>query len=740
MLAQAIAVSLAAAASADSLGEPMVAEFRLETTGRTLQAIAWRRGADVLVAPQTLAELGVTAVEAVAPISLNDIPGLDFTFIESEQAFALTCTAACFQRRRIGAGADAPPPIATPAGAFLNLDLTASAINGRSHAAGAFDLGLANAQGFGGTSWTAGARGDDEVIRLDTSWTIDFPDARLRASFGDAIARSAGLGAPFRFGGVQIGADFSLDPTFITVPTPSFSGEAQTPSIVDLYVNGALRARERIGAGPFELTDAPLVTGGGVARLVVTDALGRQQILDAPFYVSQRLLRPGLSQFALAAGAERLRYALSSADYGRGFVLGDIRRGLTNWATAEARAELSDDFSNLAAAASFAHPRFGQLDLSYAASSGDDGNGSAVSAAWSLQGQRFSLGAEVENATADFRQLGLREQPPALRIRASAGLDLADYGRIAVTHASVRDRPHRRVETLEFTYAASVGAESTLALSALRVDDGEAPFDAVSVIFTRAFGDFGAGALVSDLRDGDASFTARAQRTPTIADGWGWRASLTDGAAERAEFAIAYRGVRYDAQLEAGTTIGADGLRGQFMTSLVWIDHTPRWARPIRNSFALVDAGAPDVAIYHERQFAGRTGRDGRLLVADLRAYEQNRISLELNDLDIGAEVATDEIIVRPAAHSGAIVRFPVNAAARGGEVRIVDASGAPLREGAILVREADGARFAVGRDGRAYVTAAGPATLRYEGGAPCTVRLELAALDAAAALRCEAP
>ena len=82
------------------------------------------------------------------------------------------------------------------------------------------------------------------LTRLDTSWTGDAPAARLRLRAGDAVLSMFGGGLA-HFGGVQFGRHFALAPREITHPTPPLSGEAQSASTVELYIDGALSARAR---------------------------------------------------------------------------------------------------------------------------------------------------------------------------------------------------------------------------------------------------------------------------------------------------------------------------------------------------------------------------------------------------------------------------------------------------------------------------------------------------------------
>ena len=96
------------------------------------------------------------------------------------------------------------------------------------------------------------------------------------------------------------------------------------------------------------------MTGAGEAQLVITDLAGRQQTLSRPFFVSTQLLRPGLSDWAVSAGAEREDYGSASDSYGDPFFSGRYRRGLSPFTTAEVALDLTDDDAVAQAGVTFA--------------------------------------------------------------------------------------------------------------------------------------------------------------------------------------------------------------------------------------------------------------------------------------------------------------------------------------------------------------------------------------------------
>lgn len=96
-----------------------------------------------------------------------------------------------------------------------------------------------------------------------------------------------------------------------------------------------------------------LPTDRGEATVVTTDALGRQVSTTLPFYVSNKLLAAGLSDFDISTGALRKNYGLQSDDYGSGAFSGIYRYGLTNSLTTSVHGEAGNDLLLSGAGADF---------------------------------------------------------------------------------------------------------------------------------------------------------------------------------------------------------------------------------------------------------------------------------------------------------------------------------------------------------------------------------------------------
>jgi outer membrane usher protein len=124
----------------------------------------------------------------------------------------------------------------------------------------------------------------------------------------------------------------------------------------------------------------------------------------------------------------------------------------------------------------------------------------------------------------------------------------------------------------------------------------------------------------------------------------------------------------------------------------------------IDDSFAVVDTGTPGVPVYHENRLVGETNGQGQLLVPSLRAYGNNKISIDPKGLPVNAEIESVEGVVAPSDRSGVLVKFTARTDTRSAVVILVGPSGKPLPVGSRgRLKDGDG-DFVVGYDGRAFV------------------------------------
>lgn len=313
------------------------------------------------------------AIDNEAFIALTGIPGVTFKFDAARQHLALTVPAQLFEEFKVTATAPHVQLTQSAFAAFLNYDLSAQ-YDKTAQATAFLETGVSDDWGLLANTMSVGhGAGTSKVTRFDSYFLRDDPVTLTRLVVGDAVTDARDWSREVRFGGVRFGTEFSLVPNFVTFPTPAFTGRTAIPSNVELLVENAQRFQTDVAPGPFSISQVPLVNGAGEVTLVIRDALGVERRVKSSYYVSSRLLSPGLSAWSFEAGAERRDYGVRNFSYCNPFASGSYRRGITDWLTFESRTEISGDVQMAGAGADLVWPAFGEFGVAGAVSRGKDG-------------------------------------------------------------------------------------------------------------------------------------------------------------------------------------------------------------------------------------------------------------------------------------------------------------------------------------------------------------------------------
>lgn len=168
----------------------------------------------------------------------------------------------------------------------------------------------------------------------------------------------------------------------------------------------------------------------------------------------------------------------------------------------------------------------------------------------------------------------------------------------------------------------------------------------------------------------------------------GYRLDLNDtrGGATSVEVGGSYRGRYGLAELRLRDNgRGRSSAAGVFSGALALTKGGLFAGNYIRDGFAAVDVGVPDVPVKLHNRDVARTGLLGKALVTDLRAYRHNRVSIDPKDLPLDAAIEATAMTVVPARGSGVHVKFGGGVAAsalvvlRDGQGNFIPA-GTPVR------------------------------------------------------------
>ena len=665
-------------------------------------------------------------------LPLAAVPGVSVALDESAQAISVSAAPAAFAATRVSAAPKVEPSAcgASP-GAFLNYQLSAQRVAGENLTGAYAEVGAFAARGVLLNSGVVRSLdGQTQAVRLDTSYTMDFPSRIERLTLGDAISDGSTWGSAVRFAGIGWGRNFSLRPDLITAPLLSATGTALVPSTVDVYVNNQKVSSETLPPGPFIIDQLPVVTGAGQVSVVVRDALGREQQVTEPFYSSLQLLAPGLSQYEADLGKVRRDYTTASAHYGEWMGTASYRRGISGALTLEAHGEFLENRAHAAGAAgAVALGHVAVLNFTAAAGGGPGTSGTLYGFGFERQGRRISLAASTSVASDGYRQISSAEVA-ALQFRrrdlAQVGLNLQRFGSLSavIVRQQFSILPTDQTESL--SYSRSITDRGALNLTATRSRQGNVQGSSLFLGFTFALAERRTAVITANGGSGagapDDELYATYIENPPLGPGQGWRL----GASSRGNYdgELREQWSVGDLQLLAARNHGVSGQSVFWSGAATWLDGELRAARQVNGSFAVVDvAGIPGVPVYLDHQLVAHTDAQGQALLPELLPYEANRVNIEPEELPLDTSIGARTLTVTPRYRSGVVVKFPVERV-HGGTFRLVTPDGSPVPAGATVQFMEQS--FPVTYDGVTYVTGfdhGTAGTARWSGG-QCSFRL----------------
>ncbi|MFE1280927.1 fimbria/pilus outer membrane usher protein [Klebsiella aerogenes] len=553
-------------------------------------------------------------------------------------------------------------------------------------------------------NWSS--RRDDSqqgYIRYDSLWKYSDPENMLSYQAGDVVSNALTWSSSVRLGGIRLSRNFSVRPDLVTYPLLNLSGSAAVPSSVDLFINGYKASSTQINGGPYTLTNVPYISGAGEATIVTTDALGRQVSTSVPFYVSNTLLRQGLSDFDFTLGALRNNYGIKNADYGAGAISAIYRYGLTNWLTLSMHTEDRQGLTNGGVGSDIAIGALGTLSLSASTSKGD-GQGDQYSAGYSYYGNIWGINYQHIQRSENFSNLSSYRSTVTLsRQSDQATLSLSPWGKIlgsfSLGYFDIQAQDDSRTRLMNLSWSRSLWRNSSFNISINR--DLQANTYSSMMQITIPFDSFGSLQLSSQrASSGEWGQNVAYNRSAPADGGLGWNLahSVTGDRYSQADLTW----VNDVSTLSGGYYGSQHDNQGWFEAagSVVLMDSSLFFARRISDAFIVVStAGYPDVAVNYENRKVGTTDKSGHLLIPWATAWYPGKVTLDTLPLptDVEAKVVEKRIAIRES--SGALVDFPVTRV-RSASITLVDEAGNPLPPGTSVEEVSSQQSGLVGYDG----------------------------------------
>ena len=705
-----------------------------------------------------LIEIGLNPRGYASPdklIVLDDLTGLSYKYDEAAQKIFIKAPDNLLVRKQYD-GSHHPHDMhvaKTDYGAVLNYNLLTGAASHPNAQLFAFDGASATLDArafspFGTVGQSAILRTTNsqfDVLRLDSTFTYSDPATLIKYRAGDIITGSLAWTRPIRIGGLQAQRSFGLRPDLVTLPLPAAQGSAAVPSTADVYINNIKTFSQNISSGPYRLTNLPVTTGSGTVRVVIRDASGHETVSTLPFYTSPNLLAPGLLDFSVEVGLPRFAYGTPSDTYVTEPVgSASLRYGVFDWLTLAGHVELGAGLLNGSAGIIARTGSFGVASGAISASrfAGASGFQSYLSYETQFLGinlrassqMTFGYYDDLASATARLAANTLTDpfgiqswnnisasiaaiapsflisaRPPKAFNSISLGIPLPlDRATLSANYIQSIDGYGVHSNIISATLSLGLPYETSLFATGF-VDPGDNKNQGFLVGLSMPLG----GSVTADtsISGGTGGTTINVDAAKPLDQkpgSFGWRIRDSEGNAPQRSAAVSYRSDY--ARADAGVTQDRNGAiaTAELDGAVVTMGGGVFFANRIDDAFAVVETGVPGVEVFSENRPVGTTDSHGRLLVANLRSYQKNKLSIDVRKLPVDAGISKTNSIVVPADRAGVQVNFAVQTDARPAIVVLQAPDGKPIPAGSHGQLEG-GEDFVVGYDGEAYIKGLGP-------------------------------
>jgi len=659
---------------------------------------------------------------------LDSIAGMHYAIDQGTQTLDITVPASAFTGTLVD-GLDNVRTVATrpDPGLFLNHDFQILHSGSQETLSGLLEAGFFSRLGVLTTQYAgADLLHDFRPVRLTTQFFRDYPASMTTLTIGDSFSAVSPWARTVAYAGVRFASKFATQPSFIPTPLPALAGQASQPSTVDVYVDNVRRLSQPVAAGPFAIQNVPVISGQGEIRMVVTDVLGRQQVISESYIRASNLLRAGVSDFTYEAGTLRRNYGIKSNAYRSFFADATYRRGITNTFTVESRAETQLGTETVGVGGVYALLNVGVFTGGLAASMDGGRSGQLVYAGYSRAQRTLGFATQMQMASENFRQVGLDDGQKATKLlfQAQVSKSAGRLGTFAAGYLRRDGRTESNVQAL--TASVNVGLRRAF----LNIGG------TYSLLSPRPYGLTVAlvlplGERTIAMASGDSSPTARdasveVSRSIPLGPGYGYRVRSSDLDDHKHEAAFYYQNNSGYYGVEAAQQGNGTSVRLLERGSFALLHRHLLLSRWLTDSFGVVEVPrAKGIPVYVNNQELAKTNSRGVALLPWLVAYNRNSIRLDDTALPVDVTVDLEERMVVPMARSAVFIRYQP-ATVGGATLVLQTAAGRALPQGALVTVNANPTAYEVQLRGEVFVIDIDyPALVHaaWEGG-KCEVRI----------------
>jgi len=599
-------------------------------------------------------------------VSLKSVPDIEFRINEDDVTLEITAASHLFEKHDLNASYEKPYEVvfSKDRSAFLNYAVIYDDKSDESFLSASGELGLSIGDYFGMSTFSYDKTGDTgKAARLMSRLTFNDRERLRTLTFGDFTASSGLLGSSTLIGGINISKNFSLNPYMKRFPSFNISGTLETPSEVNVYMDGSLVKRENLSPGEFLFNDVPATVGLGAAEVVVKDVYGRESVISKPYYYSDRLLKKELNNYSYSIGFMRKKFGKESFSYDKPVFLGSHEFGLSERMKIGYGAEASDNLINAGPSMSFLAANAGVIDINMRLSTSSGENGVSGFLGYSFKSRNISANIFMRSDSEKYSSLliGASDDKARFKFGGAMGFGQEMLGHITAGYSYYDMYNGDTVSRADISYSKSVSKRATLFINASETRDNGTAYDVFMGL--HIYLDKGISANVSHTRSGDfESQRVGIQKSLPIGNGFGYRAdAVSSDTKDYINGRLEYQTDSGIYNFDASNRYKNSGFGVSAAGGIGYIDNSFFFSRPIYDSFAKVKVkDLDDVKVYYYGNEVGRTS-DGELIVPNMRSFHDNRIEIESRDIPLNYAIDTVSKYVSPPFRSGTVIEFNIS-------------------------------------------------------------------------------
>lgn len=139
-------------------------------------------------------------------------------------------------------------------------------------------------------------------VRNQTMASRDFEEQQIRVSAGDLSHSPETFQSAFQFFGLKVSKEFEMSPFQVVNSRGEREIYLETPSTVEIFINGFLVQTLSLEAGKHIIEDIPIMQGINHIIIRISDNTGKKEVITFQHTSSETMLKKGVQEYSYNAG------------------------------------------------------------------------------------------------------------------------------------------------------------------------------------------------------------------------------------------------------------------------------------------------------------------------------------------------------------------------------------------------------------------------------------------------------